>query len=198
MARGRRKSGGRRGGNRMRLDWVVNEDTYGRDAQITVPIGTVSAAPLTYAPFIWQTEMFAAAIVRTRAAFPEGERQFVKSVVGYINFNTSAWAAGSAMDCMLRIVKKPQEFGSAGAVVDSNYSATDWAYANERFAWQKSLYDLYQPGTEYRNQVYVKATVNQYLEPDEALFLVYSNDGPGAGVALTFRPWLRTLMRAES
>lgn len=179
----------------MSLDWVVNEDTYGRDAVISVPSGTRAAAPLTYAPFLWQTEMYAAAIVRTRAAFPEGEKQFVKAVVGHVGMATSTWAAGNAILAGLRIVKKPQDFASAAAITDAGYDPLDWAYSNERFAWQEVLHDTFTAGTATRSIVRVRATVNQWLEPDEALYLVYSNE---SGQTLLFRPYLRTLMRAAS
>jgi len=189
----RRSSGGRK--PRMSLDWVVNEDTYGREALIAVPNGTVSAAPLTYAPFLWQEEMYAAAIVRTRAAFPEGEKQFVKAVVGHIGVQMTSWLAGNSQHAMLRIVKKPQSFTTAGAIVDSSYNPLDWAYSNERFAWQELLHDQFTAGTAVRTLVRVRATVNQWLEPDEALYMVYANESGGANT-ITFRPYLRTLMRA--
>jgi len=184
----------------MKLDWVVNEDTYGREATVTVPNGNTAAAPLTYAPFLWQTEMFAAAIVRTRAAFPEGEKQFVKAVVGHIGVNTSTWAVGNRFECMLRIVKKPMDFATAGAIVDTGYDPCDWVYSNERFAWQRYLYAFFTAGSGAAQSlvVPVRATVNQWLEPDEGLYLVYANTGSNTNVSLTFHPFLRTLMRAES
>lgn len=182
----------------MRLDWVVNEDTYGRDGLIGVPAGNIAAAPLTYAPFLWQTEMFSAAVVRTRAAFPEGEKQFVKAVVGHIGYNPGAWSAGSSMEFMLRIVKKPQDFSTAGAITDAAYNPMDWAYSNERFAWQSYVFDAFQAGTEHRTWLTVRANVNQWLEPDEALYLVYANTGAATTVSVNFRPFLRTLMRADS
>jgi len=182
----------------MKLDWVVNEDTYGREALIGVPVGSVLAAPLTYAPFIWQTEMYQAPIVRSRSAFPEGEKQFVKAVVGHMRWSTSTWALGNAYECMLRIVKKPQSFATAGAIVDTGYDPTDWAYSNERFVWQALLFDVFTAGTEQRSSMMVRATVNQWLEPDEALYMVYANTGPNSNIAVTFCPYLRTLMKAES
>lgn len=195
MARARRSFRRRR--RDMKLDWVVNEDTYGREAVITVPDTGVQAAPLTYAPFIFLEEMYAAAIVRGRSAFPEGEKQFVKAVVGQIGFTMSSWALGNSVNLMLRIVKKPQSFQTAGAIVDTGYSPFDWAHANERFAWQQLVFDVFSSANGYRNVINVRATVNQWLEPDEALYFVYANES-GGNNSVTFRPYLRTLMKSAT
>jgi len=180
----------------MTLDWVVNEDTYGLDGLITLPQNTIAAAPLTYPRRMVEQLLWGPAATRTGSAFPEGEKQFVKAVRGYILLTPPTFAIGNMMRCHFRITKKPMDSASAGAITDASYTigaigSAD--FANERFAWQTCL-----TGTDQDIiQVHVNANVNQWLEPDEALYLFIENLSNWA-VTLTFVPYLRTLMKAES
>lgn len=192
-ARMRRRSGGRGG----RLDWVVNEDTYGVGAIIAVAPGDLAAAPLTYPQFATQAVITTASAIRWRSAYPEGEKQFVKAVRGHIFMNVSTWAAGSIIDTTLRIVKKPFDTASGAAIAEASYDLQIAEYANERFAWQEAYYDSFTGGAPFKTVFRVKATVNQWLEPDEALFLMFQNDSSSTNT-LSYRPILRTLMRAAS
>jgi len=187
-----------RGGNRMKLDWVVNEDTYGREAAISLPAGQRAALPLTYPRFTVSQLIGGTAVLdRTGGAFPEGERQYVKAVVGMCGWNMSSWAVGNACRIIMRIVKKPMEWATALAIVDTNYDLNDSDWANERFAWQHVVDDVFGSANGYGTQVRVKANVRQYLEPDEALYLIVQNES-GGGNTVSFRPMLRTLMKAEA
>lgn len=179
----------------MKLDWVVNEDTYGRNAAIVVNGGNAAAAPLTYPRFVNQVNINLGGVLRLGGAFPDGEKQFVKAVVGTIHWQPSVWAAGTILDFTLRITKKPFDAITGGAIVDAAYDLQDEAFANERFAWQFRERDNFIAGTETSKGCRVRATVNQWLEPDEALYLFYQNDITSN---ITFFPMLRTLMKAEA
>lgn len=179
----------------MLLDWVVNEDTYGSQAVITVAAGGIAAAPLTYPQTFRIETIDQGGNLRAGAAFPEGSRQFVKAVVGQITWNISVWAAGSTLDCIFRIVKKPFDAITGAAITDAIYALNDDRFANERFAWQRVIHDTFTAGTAFGTTCHVKATVNQWLEPDEALFLIYENLNVSGSIV--FVPYLRTLMKAD-
>jgi len=182
----------------MRLDWVVNEDSYGREASASIPAANIASFPLTYPRFlVAQVVSPVGTFDRTGGAFPEGEKQYVKAVVGMCGWNMSSWAVGNACRIIMRIVKKPMEFATAGSLTDANYDLNDSNFANERFAWQHVVDDSFNDANGYRSFVNIRATVNQWLEPDEALFLMVQNES-GGGNTITFRPMLRTLMKADS
>lgn len=181
----------------MRLDWVVNEDSYGSDSIIAVPNANIAAVPLTYPRFMVAQLLLGPGLNRTGAAFPEGEKQFVKAVVGQVSMAQSFWNAGSSIDLMMRITKKPMDTATAGAITDAGYSLNDYTFANERFAWQRRYFDTFTAGTAVASNFTVRATVNQWLEPDEALYFMFENQS-GTGQTLQFRMYLRTLMKADS
>jgi len=181
----------------MQLDWVCNEDTYGLLAVSSVPNGTISMFPLTYPRFVVNELITGAALGRLGSAFPEGEKQYVKAVRGHIGLAMSSWAAGNSMNLFFRIVKKTMDTGTGGAITDGAYALDDVAFANERFAWQDYIFDTFTAGTATKSMVRVKATVNQWLEPDEALYLAVQNES-GASNSVQVRLLLRTLMKAES
>jgi len=187
---------------RMKLDWVVNEDTYGIAGYITVPVGSQAAVPLTYPRFMVGEELLGLGINRGGHAWPEGEKQFVKAVRGSVQCSTSGWAAGGGIFWRFRIVKKPIDFVSGGAIVDNNYDLVNDTFANERFAWEETVTDAFQFGSPIKTQVRVRATVNQWLEPDESLFLIMEVPATigdfGSNARLAALPLLRTLMRADS
>jgi len=179
----------------MKLDWVVNEDTYGVNSANNVPSGTIVAQPLTYPRFLVAEAITAAPLTRWGSAFPEGEKQFVRAVRGHITYSPDGWALGSNMNMLLRITKKPMDLATGAAVVDPLYNLFDESFANERFSWQHHIYDVAIGGLEKRTIVNVHCTVNQWLEPDEAMFVVMDNIGNTRIDTVCF---LRTLMRADS
>lgn len=181
----------------MDLDWVVNEDTYGPDGVIGLPPSTIAAAPLTYPRRMVEQLLWGPGAARDGAAFPEGEKQFVKAVVGFIQVTPPTFAVGNVLRLYFRITKKPMDTQTAGAITDGAYTigqAGAYSFANERFAWQRGLIGVDNDIL----QVPVKATVNQWLEPDEALFIFYENNSSGLTGTITMTPFLRTLMKAES
>lgn len=186
----------------MRLDWVVNEDTYGILATNTVPVNTIAAVPLTYPRFMFDELMGGPGISRRGGAFPDGKKQFCKAVVGHVCLSTPTWAIGSTLVWHFRIVKKPMDFLTAAAITDPAYSIADDIFANERFVWQEIMYDSFTFGQPIRTTLRVRASVNQWLEPDEALWFVIdlaTGAAPFVNTArLDYRPYLRTLMKADS
>lgn len=194
MARGK-KRGGRVA--RPKLDWVVNADTYGlSDSLIAVPNGITVARPLTFPKMLQAMPLWDGSNVGGSAYPTDGDRQFVKAVSGHLYWRPSSWVAGQNMTMFFRIVKKPMDFTTLDAIVDSLYSLTDADYANERFAWQLINDEAFNTGANFVGTVRVKATVNQWLEPDEALYLVCQMEGQGVSQVLV-SPFLRTLMRVD-
>ncbi len=178
----------------MKLDWVVNDECYGTTAY-AIPNGSIIGIPLTFSRHVMTEDTFAAGTV-PGTSFPQGKRQFVKAVKGVMNFFVSQWAVGSTVDVMYRIAKKPQDLVSTGAITDPAYNLFLARFANERFAWQHSHYDTFTAGTLYKTQINVHAAVNQWLEPDEALFMFIHNVS-GAAQTLRLASYLRTLMKAD-
>lgn len=181
----------------MSLDWVVNEDTYGTDATIALGPGTIAAAPLTYPRRMVEQLLWGPGLTRDGAAFPEGEKQFVKAVVGWIWVTPPTFAVGNVLRLAWRITKKPMDTQTGGAITDAAYTiiqSGSSSFANERFAWQNGLIGVDNDILMVR----VRATVNQWLEPDEALFIFYENNSSGLTGAISQTPYLRTLMKAEA
>jgi len=198
MARARSGGKGRaRSRGRMALDWVVNEDTYGANASISVPANGIGAAPLTFPKFMQYVNIGlpAAFTARGGAAWPDGEKQFVKAVMGEIIIIPSSWAIGTVLSGAIRIVKKPMDTATAGMIADPLYGLQAWEFANERFSWQTVLENRFTDAGMYTQKVRVKATVNQWLEPDESLWVVYESFN---SLSIVFLPYLRTLMKADS
>jgi len=96
-----------------------------------------------------------------------------------------------------RIIKAPMDTGTGAMIADPLYNLDDDQFANERFPWQEVVFDTFTAGTATRSLIRVKATVNQWLEPNEALFFLTQNNSGGSNT-MQIRPWLRTLMRADS
>lgn len=195
MARTKRRSSKGRSA-RVKYDWVVNDRTYGRTSVTTVPNGTVAAFPLTY-PKMQQSQPLWSGSNVGGSAFPtDGDRQYVKAVSGTVTWTPNAWIAGVRMDHLMRIVKKPMDFTTEDAIADALYDLYDADYANERFSWQHHAFEPFNSGSNFPDLVRVKATVNQWLEPDEALFIIVESDMVGIA-SLTYRFYLRTLMRVD-
>lgn len=106
------------------------------------------------------------------------------------------FAVGNVITLGFRIQKFKMDLASGGAILDASYGilgATAFHYANERWPWQEIYRAVDNDITVWR----VKATVNQWLEPDEALYFLIQNDSNFAFTAV-MTPYLRTLMRADS
>jgi len=194
MARSAKRQGGAK--SRMKLDWVVNEDTYGTLSANNIPNGTISAFPLTYPRSVVNESITQAPLTRYGSAFPEGEKQFVRAVVGWVEWSPGTWAAGSVIRMIMRITKKPMDIATGAAITDAGYSLGADNFANERFAWQRGVNDSFVAGTETRSLMTVNAKVNQWLEPDEALYFMWQNLS-GVTQTVASRLYLRTLMRAD-
>lgn len=192
MARSSKRSkGGGRQKSRMKYDWVVNDSTYG-NVSIVANAG-VAAFPLTY------PQMQLVADINTGGAvggyaYPETrQKQFVKAVSGWMTYEPSSWVAGVRSHWLARIVKKPMDYTTGDAIADALYSLFSAVYANERFAWQHCQFEPFNTGSNFANLVRVRATVNQWLEPDEALYMVFESDNLGVSNN-TIQFYLRTLM----
>lgn len=182
--------------SKAQFDWVVNELTYGRSSLQTVPDGVVAAFPLTIPAMQLTEDLFGfGGLAVGGQAFPQRQdRQFVKAVSGYINWEPSSWVAGTRFETIIRIVKKPMDANTGDAIADALYSLYEATYANERFAWQHRAFEPFNTGSNFQNIVRVKATINQYLEPDEALYVIVESQALGIpNVNWTF--FLRTLLR---
>ena len=179
----------------MKLDWVVNEDTYGPSGNFTLPNTTIAAAPLTIPrrQILQADALGAPPGPWTGAAFPEGEKQFVKAVRGHVLLTPPTFALGNVVTIGMRIQKFKMDLASGGAILDASYSIlniTSFHFANERWPWQEIYRTVDNDIAGFR----VKATVNQWLEPDEALYFLIENQS-NFTATLVFTPYLRTLMR---
>jgi len=190
MARSsRRRSSTRR---KMQLDWVVNDDTYS-NSPVSVGNGGIIAVPLVYPRFVLQE----ATVWNSPGAyaFPDAGRQFVKAVRGHFALVPGTWAAGSTFRCIARITKKPMDLATGDAVADALYSLDNAAFANERYAWQEFYSEQFAMGGSAEVKR-VKATVNQWLEPDEGLYIIFHNFS-GITQTLNMQMFLRSLVGAE-
>lgn len=182
----------------MSLDWVVNNLTYGASATITLPNNTIGVAPLTIPRRqIQQADVLGAPPGPfSGAAFPEGEKQFVKAVRGTILLPPQSFAVGTSITIGMRIQKFRMDLGTGGAIFDASYSilnASSYHFANERWPWQF----ITRQSDNDISAFNVKATVNQWLEPDEALYICIEQ-ASSLTTTLVFGLYLRTLMRADS
>lgn len=187
---------------RQALDWVVNEETYGQLAGGTIPVGGLGMFPLTYPKFLVEEQLGPAGpFIRSAAAFPEQRKgQTVKAVRGHVTLQTDTWAVGGRMHWIFRIVKKPIDFSTLGAIVDGIYALEDPQFANERFVWQEIVYDAFVAGTTTRSLLRVNCKCNVRLEPDEALFFAVENNNVGSfpsNTRIDQQMYLRTLMVAD-
>lgn len=195
MARSRTRGRGR-SQSKSRYDWVVNDQSYSRFANNIGGAGTVFAFPLTL-PAMQQTMPIVGfgGADAGGFAFPQSQdRQFVKAVSGHMYYTPSGWAAGNSMTLWLRIVKKPMDWVTGDAIADSLYALDEAQFANERFVWQHIRNEAFNTGANFADNIRVKASVNQYLEPDEALFMIASAMTAG-GISINLTLFLRTLMR---
>lgn len=197
MARSSRGSRNSSSRSRRKLDWVVNEDTYGVSSAVAIPPTGIAALPLTYPRMMVGEELMGLPVTRGGHAWPEGEKQFVKAVRGQLFWANSQWGMGAILNLAFRIVKKPIDWASAAAITDATYTLSIDTYANERFAWEFKVMDAFTGGEAMRNSLVVKATVNQWLEPDEALFIFMENNSSFTNNT-TVTSYLRTLMLADS
>lgn len=196
MARSRRKSSRGSRVARPKMDWVVNATTYGRSSVATVPNLDVAAFPLTYPKMMLALPTWAAINIGGNAMPTDGDRQFVKAVSGFVTHLPNAWVAGTRLQINMRIVKKPMDITTQEAIADGLYSLGDADYANERFAWQDIKFEAFNTGANFADRTRVVCNVNQWLEPDEALFLIVEPDCIGIA-SITFAFYLRTLMRVD-
>lgn len=188
--RGRRASA-----RRMKYDWVCNEETYARTFRALPPGVAPAAFPLTFPKMqqampIWG---LGGADIGGNAFPTDGDRQFVKAVSGHIYWRPSGWAAGNNMTVWFRIVKKPMDLNTGDAIADALYDLTSADFANERFAWQYAHDEAFNTGSNFAGNLRVKATVNQWLEPDEALYFIGAYAAAG-GITVSVAMLLRTLM----
>lgn len=176
----------------MVMDWVVNDDTYSI-TPVAVPNGDIVALPLVYPRHVLQE----ATTWNSPGgyAFPDAGRQFVKAVRGQVVVIPGTWAVGSSFRMMMRIVKKPMDFTTGEAVADALYDLYAAAFANERFCWQHLKNEFYNLGNAWEVMT-VRATVNQWLEPDEGLYFIAHNQS-GITQTLVLNTFLRTLVSAE-
>lgn len=179
----------------MKYDWVVNEETYDRSPTNIGGAGIPFAFPLTFPKMQQQMPIWGLGGANIGgSAFPtDGDRQFVKAVSGHLFWSPSGWAAGNGFTVWYRIVKKPMDLNTGDAIVDALYDLQDADFANERFSWQYVHNEAFNTGSNYQGNLRVKATVNQWLEPDEALYLIAQCQGVGGVTCNLFR-FLRTLM----
>jgi len=193
MARSRKRGSGR-SRPKMKYDWVVNEETYNA-AQVPLAGALVpNAFPLTFPKMqqampIWG---LGGANIGGNAFPTDGDRQYVKAVSGYVYWRPSAWIAGNSMTLFLRIVKKPMDLNTGDAIVDALYDLNTADFANERFAWQFVHDEAFNTGSNFRGNLRVQATVNQWLEPDEGLYLIAAANSGSMTINLVM--FLRTLM----
>lgn len=178
---------------RKRLDWVVNEDCYG--SSLAAQPASIFAVPLVY-PKAWMTYDSTFGPTIPGYAFPDAGRQKVVAVVGDILYNPGTWAAGSVVRMIYRIVKKPMDFNTGDAIADATYTLFDSAYANERFVWQNVTYDTFVLGATQRERIHVRAKVNQWLEPDEGLYLMVDNES-GVSQTINHQFFLRSLLEVN-
>lgn len=191
MAKSRR--GRRAKSRRMTLDWVVNADSYGRVPLNITPAGGPGAVPLTYPKMMLANPIWGGGNIGGNAMPTDGDRQFVKAVSGHIYWRPSSWVAGNSLTFWARVVKKPMDLTTGAAIADALYALNDDDYANERFAWQYVNDEAFNTGNNFASTLRVKATVNQWLEPDEALYMMVQMDGVGVA-SLNVWFYLRTLM----
>lgn len=194
MARSRRsssRSSSRR--KKMVLDWVVNDDTYST-SNITIGNTQTAALPLVYPRYVLQE--VTAWNSPGSYAFPDAGRQFVKAVRGVVVTLPSSWAVGSTFRMMMRIVKKPMDFITGEAIVDSTYSLFNAGHANERFVWQHLKNEYYNFGNAWEH-TRIHATVNQWLEPEEGLYLIMENQS-GFTQNLVNTVFCRSLVGSEA
>lgn len=178
------------------MDWVVNNETYGSEANVD---NATQIALLLTLPKFWTGGRDLGGSFVPGYSYPEQQDgQMVYAVKGDINITPNTWALGSVFMLAMRIVKKPIEWDTAGVgvvITDANYSLFQPQFANERFLWQKvtrqqqAFGDIIEDG-------HVSWKGRCHLEPDEALWLIIENQS-GITQRVVIRSWLRTLMRAD-
>lgn len=194
MARSSRGRG-RKSSKRM-VDWVVNDETYG--SAITLPNGSQVALALTMPAFMMQGLYPIIGTDNPGYQLPEQDSgQVAYAVRGQMSLNPTIWAAGSILRVMMRIVKKPVEYGSAmQAIIDPQYTLFGAPYANERFVWQHYVRESFTFGAFNAETFRINWKGVQKIEPDEALWLIVENQS-GITNEVILNPFVRTLMRAN-
>lgn len=177
------------------MDWVVNDYTYGQDGNL--PNASQVALPLTIPQFMETTTNIAQTTLIPRYALPEQSGgQVAYAVRGHYEISPTTWAVGSAYRLMMRLVVKQTEYNAVvNAIEDPNYSLFAAAYANERLLWQRLHFEQFGGG-DYGEVFQLDWKGLARIKEDEALFLYIENQS-GITQTVRFRPYLRTLMRAN-
>lgn len=194
MAKSRRGRGQKAS---RKVDWVVNDETYG--SVISLPNAAQVLLVLALPRFVTNYRDVNNINNIPGYQFPEQENgQVAYAVRGSMSINPGTWAAGTVLRLMLRLVKKPLDYNNVAmqAIVDPAYSLFTPEFANERFLWQHYLRESFNFGSPFFEIVPIAWKGVCKLEPDEGLFLAVENQS-GITQTVVLNPFLRTLMRAD-
>lgn len=177
----------------------MNQASY-NSATSSLVLGTPVYTPVTY-PWQQKQDVSLGTFSGTSAvAWPEhGEMQVVRAVRGTMIFQPDTWTLGTRYKLTCRLVVRPMDEATDGAIIDPVEAPQDYFFANEKFLWQWGPF-LKTFSTSNDMEVFniaVKWKGYRRLEKNEAVYMWIAL-GNQTNVTMRFETYLRALMDVPS